>query len=526
MKQPVSGRRMRSTFVKSYFINNLVKTPSRASVCNVPEAIDKSADGGYKDQALDCNIKDQKPVGGLRNCLGASFRLSSRISMRKRQAAGPRELKRSKLDDYWGRGSGSLNNNKNALIQPDGETNEAGMKEENANEEACHNIAIPELQRWEVTVGAMHNELGSRAKNLASKATIPSQTCTKVLGLRDGTETGNQTTNFSALTHKMAKSPGRTGHHDKILNFINKHKAEQPSKAKEVQKTTKALCHAKAKDKAPAAPLEHKIYDYQLAAQYKLGKLLGKGSFAEVRFGTRIADEKPVAVKTYANRAMNSEHRAAIIQNEISVLKSVDHPNLVKLIDIVPSQEYTHLILEYCEGINLYEFAWEKGRAGVSEDLAKRVFRQLLDALEYLHGCNICHRDLKLDNVMIGGDGKVTLIDFGFALMVKDKQLIDSFCGTPNYMAPEIYLRRPHDGAAADLWAITVLLYKLVCGEFPFKKDPNGKSPMSSVLRAEYARPGRLSPAMTAVFERVFVLAPEQRASLAELKRILFMKSN
>ena len=323
------------------------------------------------------------------------------------------------------------------------------------------------------------------------------------------------------------------GYHNKLIDFIKQNQFKAPDRPikrnkaagpnKHAQHLLDEVSKTQMKQRSFQVYTENKVFDYQLNALYKTGKLLGKGSYAEVRLATRISDEQRVAIKSFPNITANTQQSNKVIQNEIRVLKSVNHPNIIKLIDIVVSKEYTHLVLEYCEGINLYELMHNRNGRGLSENVARRIFIQLLDAVNYLHSCNIYHRDLKLDNVMIDRNGKITLIDFGFAITVNDNSKLTSFCGTPNYMAPEIYQMIMHQGAPLDIWALAVILYKLTVGEFPFTKSPTDQTPKTSIIEVNYRMPSGVSTDLAEIFRRVFVKEPEGRISMSGLWQLSWL---
>ena len=156
----------------------------------------------------------------------------------------------------------------------------------------------------------------------------------------------------------------------------------------------------------------------------------------------------------------------------------------------------------------------------LSESLARRIFIQLLNAVDYLHRHNIYHRDLKLDNIMIDRSGKVTIIDFGFAIQTDSSTKIASFCGTPFYMAPEIYQMISYNGPAVDMWALSVVLFKLTVGEFPFKKTAKDQTPKTSIIEVSYTVPSELSKGLIEIFEKVFVKDAGSRISMSQLLQL------
>lgn len=139
---------------------------------------------------------------------------------------------------------------------------------------------------------------------------------------------------------------------------------------------------------------------------------------------------------------------------------------------------------EFCGDINLQEFI-DKRKNGININWIKEVFVSVARALAYLHSQNIFHRDIKLDNILINEVGIVKLIDFGFA--VKNKSFdepITNYCGTPSYMSPEIIKRKPYIGGKADIWALGVLLFKLICRNYPFNGN-NDQELYASIINNE-----------------------------------------
>ena len=107
--------------------------------------------------------------------------------------------------------------------------------------------------------------------------------------------------------------------------------------------------------------------------------------------------------------------------------------------------------------------------ARLSEAEAAKLFGQILEAVAYLHRSGVFHRDLKTENVIVDGQGRVKIIDFGFSTKAEPMQRLNLFCGTPNYMAPEIILKKEYYGGPTDVWALGVMLFVMCAGYFPFK---------------------------------------------------------
>lgn len=152
----------------------------------------------------------------------------------------------------------------------------------------------------------------------------------------------------------------------------------------------------------------------------------------------RITEER-VAIKTLRKKqflALKMEYPP----REVSVLKALDHPYLNRLYDTVELKDKTHLILEYVEGEELCDLV---EREQLSEDTCRHYWRQIILAVSYMHDNGIVHRDLKMENIIIDKDNNAKIIDFGFGnFMLAKEHLLRTFCGSPSYAAPELFLGR------------------------------------------------------------------------------------
>lgn len=165
----------------------------------------------------------------------------------------------------------------------------------------------------------------------------------------------------------------------------------------------------------------------------------------------------------------------------------MSHPFIVKYIEnFIAAQGKHYIVLEYAKGISLLKHL--KICKKFSENEAKVIFKKILEGVEYLHKKNVAHRDLKLDNIIIGKDKSVKLIDFGFATKCKKEEKGRVFCGTPSYMAPEIINHQEHNYLKADIWALGIILYTLLAGKFPFKAQ-NDKDLYTKIRKGVFTLP-------------------------------------
>ena len=185
---------------------------------------------------------------------------------------------------------------------------------------------------------------------------------------------------------------------------------------------------------------------------------------SQVYKGRRKHSGQVVALK-FITKAGKSARDLAGLRSEVAILRSLRHENIVALLDAFETREALVLVTEFAHG-ELYEVLEDDGRLG--EACVRGIAVQLVRALHYLHAHRVIHRDMKPQNVLVGGGGTVKLCDFGFARAMSAGTLVlTSIKGTPLYMAPELVQERPYDHTA-DLWSLGVILYELYVGQPPF----------------------------------------------------------
>ena len=153
-------------------------------------------------------------------------------------------------------------------------------------------------------------------------------------------------------------------------------------------------------------------------------------------------------------------------------MKRLAHPSVIYLHDLIDSPKQIFMVTDYVKGISLREYVRQLPNRQVRALTARRIFMQTVEALFYLHTqASVVHRDVKLDNILLEeGTRMVKLIDFGFSVVTQhSRQMLKVFCGTPSYMAPEITRKRDYEGQPVDIWALGVLLFVMLAGQFPFR---------------------------------------------------------
>ena len=237
----------------------------------------------------------------------------------------------------------------------------------------------------------------------------------------------------------------------------------------------------------PTSGDSNSVYTDDIRLTYNFVKTIGSGQFGTVRLAARKNDpERFFAIKTIAKNRLNTSKKN--LDREVEILFALDHPNVIKLYEVFEDQKYCHFVTEYCSGGELFDRILAMGR--YSEVEASRLMQKILLAANNLHQNNVCHRDLKPENFMFESpeaDSELKLIDFGlsnkFFFRFGSSEL-NSFVGTPNYIAPEVLLGRY--GAMCDMWSVGVIMYAMLSGRFPFSGEtPNDV--FARVLSGEFS---------------------------------------
>ena len=233
-----------------------------------------------------------------------------------------------------------------------------------------------------------------------------------------------------------------------------------------------------------------------------------------------------------------------VFKNEINLLEKIDHKNVLKIfaygygskISLNKSKnkkpkEFFYIVMEYLEHGELYKYitnVTKEDNIGFGENFGRLIFSQLLDGLEAIHNLNICHRDIKLNNILIGdNDYTLKYVDFGMATESQSK--LETFLGTPNYAAPELHLKIPYYGKSEDIFSLGVTLFVLVTGRLPFKMALPNDSLYQYIARGDYIEFWKkqlldVSPSFMDLFDNMIAFDYTQRPSISEIRQSSWMK--
>ncbi|XP_011332193.1 serine/threonine-protein kinase MARK2 isoform X3 [Ooceraea biroi] len=253
--------------------------------------------------------------------------------------------------------------------------------------------------------------------------------------------------------------------------------------------------------------------------KYKLLKTIGKGNFAKVKLAKHVPTGKEVAIKIIDKTQLNPGSLQKLFR-EVRIMKMLDHPNIVKLFQVIETEKTLYLVMEYASGGEVFDYLVLHGR--MKEKEARAKFRQIVSAVQYCHQKKIIHRDLKAENLLLDSEMNIKIADFGFSNEFTPGNKLDTFCGSPPYAAPELFQGKKYDGPEVDVWSLGVILYTLVSGSLPFDGSTL-RELRERVLRGKYRIPFYMSTDCENLLKKFLVLNPTKRASLENIMKDKWM---
>ncbi len=249
--------------------------------------------------------------------------------------------------------------------------------------------------------------------------------------------------------------------------------------------------------------------DLNRVGNYTIGKLIGKGSFGKVYLARHdLSNGTKVVLKASSKDDAN-------LAREIHHHRQFIHPHIARLYEVIVTEHQVWLVLEYCQGDELYNYLCNKGHLPV--ETAQKIFTQLVGAVAYIHSKQCVHRDLKLENVLLDKHENVKLVDFGFTREYEGKaSYLQTFCGTVCYSAPEMLRGEKYAGEKVDVWSLGIILYALLKGELPFDEDDDAAT-KAKILKEEPTYPDTFPEAAKTLISKLLSKRPFPRPSLADI---------
>jgi len=261
-----------------------------------------------------------------------------------------------------------------------------------------------------------------------------------------------------------------------------------------------------------------------IAGLYDLEETIGEGHYAVVKLARHVFTGEKVAVKVIDKMKLDQSTRMQMLQ-EVRLMKLVQHPNVVRLYEVIDTQTKLYLVLELGDGGDMYDYIM-KHEGGLGEDKARKYFRQIVTAIQYCHKLHVVHRDLKPENVVFFEKlGMVKLTDFGFSNKFNPGQRLLTSCGSLAYSAPEILLGDAYDAPAVDIWSLGVILYMLVCGAAPFQ-EANDSETLTMIMDCNYIVPSHISQQCQNLISSMLCRDPSKRATLEQISSNVWLSAD
>ena len=281
-----------------------------------------------------------------------------------------------------------------------------------------------------------------------------------------------------------------------------------------------------------------------------LEKCLGKGAFGEVYLTKKAGDNNKIyATKKYERDKIENTEAMKYLKNEIAILQTLNHPNIVKFEDVKKTKKHFYIVMEYCNGGELSK-ALEKYQLKFgkpfSQEIVQYLMRQIIDAFKYIHGQKIMHRDIKLDNILLNFQNEkdkkdlnmmkaqIKIIDFGFACKIAKDSLTYTAIGNPINMDPLILKKLNTPGRKArqlgydqkaDIWSLGAICYEMLIGRAAFDAD-DMEDLVNKVEDGKYKVPTSLSKEVISFLNGMLQYQPTQRLTIEQLYNHPFLENN
>ncbi|GAW03545.1 CAMK CAMKL GIN4 protein kinase [Lentinula edodes] len=268
--------------------------------------------------------------------------------------------------------------------------------------------------------------------------------------------------------------------------------------------------------------------DPKVLGPWIIGECVGKGASGRVKIAKHRYTNQLAAVKilprapldssrnSIATQEAKSKKHSLGIEREITMMKLMNHPNILRIYDVYEGPKELFLVLEYVEGGELFDYLVNRGR--LPEPDAICFFKQIIYGLNYAHTFSIIHRDLKPENILISSlsPPKIKIVDWGMAAFAPPTLQLETSCGSPHYASPEIVNGFKYTGNATDIWSCGVILYALLTGRLPFD-DKDVKLLLGKVKVGKYDMPSYIDRSAQDLLSKMLVINVEERITIPEI---------
>jgi serine/threonine protein kinase len=252
----------------------------------------------------------------------------------------------------------------------------------------------------------------------------------------------------------------------------------------------------------------------QISERYTTNAIISQNRNATIRLSTHTITGQQVGIKIMdKSKAIHERH---LLFREIQTLKALGNAkHISELYDVIDSGDRIWIVIEYASGGELFDFI--RAKAPLPESLTRDIFRPIVKVVSFMHSKGLVHRDLKLENVLLGQNGRIVLADFGFSRFYDPAQgLVDSVCGTAHYSPPEVVRGAPYDPILGDSWSLGIILYVMLFNEFPFRGISIPEM-LQEILKGQYTIPRKISAKCRDLLTHLITLNPADRLTSADI---------
>jgi len=262
----------------------------------------------------------------------------------------------------------------------------------------------------------------------------------------------------------------------------------------------------------------HSNIDYKsnYIGDYIIKETIGTGTFSKVKLGINKYTKEKVAIKLLEKSKITEKEDLKRINREISIVKKLSHPNIIKINEIFENEKNYYIIMDYCSNGELFDYIVKKTK--LTEEETSFFFYKIINAIEYIHKKNIVHRDLKPENLLLTEKNKLKIIDFGLSNFYSKNNLLSTPCGSPCYAAPEMVSGNKYNGFKTDIWAIGIILYAMLCGYLPFEDNDN-EVLFQKILECDLEFPEYLSFDSVDIIKKILNVNPNERFNIDDIKK-------
>ena len=251
-------------------------------------------------------------------------------------------------------------------------------------------------------------------------------------------------------------------------------------------------------------------------SDYDIKETIGKGTFSVVKLGINKKTDEKVAIKILKKKKILLKADKSRLEREISILKKLNHINVIKNHKINEDQDNYYIVMEYCENGELFNYIVAHQR--LDEEEASYFFYQLINGLDYIHHKNIVHRDLKPENLLLGKGNILKIVDFGLSNYYDKEKLLSTPCGSPCYASPEMVCGNKYNGFLIDIWACGIIIFAMICGFLPFE-DINNEILFKKIMKCKVEYPEFLSNTVVDIMKKILVIDTKKRMTIPEIRK-------